>query len=206
MAGFKHKFSLIFGEPDGDYTFSYPMARMPITLGPDGDKIGEALFNKEGKKLIADLYFESETTIELIKISALRLFVSAKQTYDNISEVQSIHLTDESGVYINSTSSEPVHGWFELSYAQYLTIPRSVLQSMPMDWQERFVRCLDELDELIDWRPKQGCYWVKLKNDNGQFVKDGFADYQRGRRQLPYKTPIEEPAGTIDNVNTSHGE
>jgi hypothetical protein len=35
-----------------------------------------------------------------------------------------------------------VHGWFELSYAQYLTVPRSVLEAMPQEWQARFVHCL----------------------------------------------------------------
>jgi len=43
---------------------------------------------------------------------------------------------------------KPVHGLFGLSYAQYLTIPRSVLQSMPVKWQEQFVQCLNELDEM----------------------------------------------------------
>ena len=54
----------------------------------------------------------------------------------------------------------PVHAWFELSYAQYLTVPRTALQSMPIEWQERFVACLEELDKGLDWRPDGGdCYW-----------------------------------------------
>jgi len=79
-----------------------------------------------------------------------------------------------------------IHNWFELSYAQYLTIPRSVLQSMPTEWQERFVKCLEELDEKIDWRPKEGRYWVKLKDANGRYVKDDLMDYERGRRKIPF--------------------
>lgn len=78
----------------------------------------------------------------------------------------------------------PVHTWFELSYAQYLTVPRSVLQSMPLEWQVRFAACLDELDEEIEWRPKKGRYWVSLKNDKGRFVRDPLADYERGRRRV----------------------
>lgn len=85
-------------------------------------------------------------------------------------------------------STEPIHDWFGWSYAQYLTIPRSVLQSMPIEWQERFVKCLEELDEKIDWRPEEGCYWVKLKNDAGKIVPDPLMDYQRGRRQIEFKT------------------
>jgi len=74
----------------------------------------------------------------------------------------------------------PIHDWFELTYAQYLAIPRSVLQSMPIDWQQRFVKCLNELDERFEWR-RSGC-WVKFKNSRGRFMKDHFADYERGRR------------------------
>jgi hypothetical protein len=89
---------------------------------------------------------------------------------------------------------EPIHTWFELSYAQYLTIPRSVLQSMPTQWQQRFVDCLNQLDESIDWRPKSGRYWVKLKNGNGQYVTDPLMDYERGRRKIPLMaTPTEQP-------------
>ena len=84
-------------------------------------------------------------------------------------------------------SEDPVHDWFELSYAQYLTIPRSVLQSMPVEWQKKFVDCLNELDATIDWRPEAGSYWVKLKDDNGKYVHDPLMDYQRGRRLIPHK-------------------
>jgi hypothetical protein len=83
--------------------------------------------------------------------------------------------------------TEAIHMWFELSYAQYLTIPRSVLQSMPDEWQRRFVQCLEELDYNMDWRPKKGRYWVRLKNEKGQFISDPLMDYQRGRRKINLK-------------------
>lgn len=38
----------------------------------------------------------------------------------------------------------PVHSFFSLSYSNYLVIPRSILQEMPVEWQERFVSCLEE--------------------------------------------------------------
>lgn len=85
--------------------------------------------------------------------------------------------------------SELIHEWFELSYAQYLTVPRSALQSMPNEWQARFVKCLNELDELIDWRPRSGRYWVELRNENGRFAADPLMDYQRGRRRVPLREP-----------------
>jgi hypothetical protein len=72
----------------------------------------------------------------------------------------------------------PVHEWFELSYAQYLTIPRSIMESMSNEWQERMVKCLEELNETFDWRPTEGRYWVKLKDDKGRYVSDPLMEYR----------------------------
>ena len=68
--------------------------------------------------------------------------------------------------------------WFNLSYAQYLTIPRSILQAMPLDWQERFTACLMELDDTFDWRPEEGRYWVRLKDAKGRYASDPFMQYR----------------------------
>ncbi len=72
----------------------------------------------------------------------------------------------------------PIHHWFELSYAQYLTIPRSVLEAMPHEWKERMTKCLEELDEQINWRPSEGRYWVKLKDDKGRYIADPLMQYR----------------------------
>lgn len=80
----------------------------------------------------------------------------------------------------------PVHFWFELSYAKYLTIPRSVLQAMPQEWQSRFAECLYELDDTIDWRPKSGRYWCRLKDRKGRFVEDPLMNY-RHSPTIPFK-------------------
>lgn len=85
-------------------------------------------------------------------------------------------------------TQEPIHEWFELSYAQYLTIPRSVLQSMPVEWQAIFVACLEALDQTIDWRPDQGRYWVQLKDSQGRYCADPLMDYERGRRRIEHRT------------------
>lgn len=84
-------------------------------------------------------------------------------------------------------SGDAIHAWFELTYAQYLTIPRSVLQSMDQNWQSKFVALLEELDEAIDWRPQSGRYWVQLRDANGRYVHDDFMDYQRGRRKIEWR-------------------
>ena len=89
---------------------------------------------------------------------------------------------------LNEDWKPTVHDWFELTYAQYLTIPRSVLQSMPRKWQEKFTELLYQLDAEMDWRPKDGQYWVQLRDDKGRYLKlsayDPFMDYERGRRVI----------------------
>lgn len=84
--------------------------------------------------------------------------------------------TIEESIY--AEESEPIHLWFELSYAQYLTVPRSVMQAMPVEWQRKIAILLSEMDNTIDWRPKQGRYWVTLKDDNGRFVYDPLREYR----------------------------
>jgi hypothetical protein len=75
-----------------------------------------------------------------------------------------------------------VHDWFELTYADYLALPRSILQSMPEAWQRRFVGLMNQLDARFDWR-RNGC-WVKFRDRRGRWMPDALADYERGRRIL----------------------
>ena len=81
----------------------------------------------------------------------------------------------------------PVHGFFGLSYAAYLVVPRSILQSMPVEWQRRFVICLTEAEEKISWPQHGEEIEVRLKNETGQYVEDSFRDYDRGRRRVELK-------------------
>jgi hypothetical protein len=46
-------------------------------------------------------------------------------------------------------SGHDIHAWFGLSYASYLVIPRTLLQSMPGEWQLAFVALLEDLDEAF---------------------------------------------------------
>jgi len=67
------------------------------------------------------------------------------------------------------------------------TIRQQTLQTLPDEWQSEFVALLEELDEAIDWRPKEGRYWVQLKDKRGRYVADPLMDYERGRRRLEHK-------------------
>jgi hypothetical protein len=75
---------------------------------------------------------------------------------------------------------DPLAEWFELSYAQFLTVPRLVLQSMPMEWQIKMAALLREMDETFDWRPNEGCYWVRLRDAHGRFCDAPLNDYRHG--------------------------
>ncbi len=83
-----------------------------------------------------------------------------------------------------------IHNWFELSYASYLVLPRTLLQSMPLQWQEDFVAHLEEMERLLpDWPGPDCSIEVHLRNDQtGLFVMDPMRDYERGRRRIPLKS------------------
>ena len=50
---------------------------------------------------------------------------------------------------MTETEVDAIHTHFSLSYANYLVLPRTLLQSMPDAWQTRFVRMLDQLESAF---------------------------------------------------------
>lgn len=78
---------------------------------------------------------------------------------------------------------DPIHDWFGLTYASYLVVPRSILQSMSARWQQRLVVLLRELAALYGPYLSDS-YMVQLRGKDGRFVEDAMADYQRGRRHV----------------------
>jgi hypothetical protein len=77
---------------------------------------------------------------------------------------------------------DPIHAWFGLSYASYLVLPRSLLQSMPAPWQAHLVGLLGVLNERYPDRDDN--YDVRLRDDQGRYVADPLEDYERGRRRV----------------------
>lgn len=57
---------------------------------------------------------------------------------------------------------EAIDLWFSLSYANYLVLPRSLLQSMPDEWQERFVTCLEQLNLAFHDTEQAPAYDVRV--------------------------------------------
>lgn len=79
---------------------------------------------------------------------------------------------------------EPIHEWFGLSYCSYLVLPRSILQSLPVDLQKRLINIMDEIETIGYECPLEGEYFVQLRDSKGRFMEDYFRDYERGRRKV----------------------
>jgi hypothetical protein len=53
-----------------------------------------------------------------------------------------------------------IHTYFGLTYSNYLVLHRTLLQSMPEDWQHRFVTVLEELNAAFRHIEPADCYQV----------------------------------------------
>ncbi|MGW4759563.1 hypothetical protein [Streptomyces chartreusis] len=60
----------------------------------------------------------------------------------------------------------PIHTWFSLSYCNYAVLPRTLLQSMPVEFQERMVACLTELQAAFEHVPQAEVYDVKAATEH----------------------------------------
>lgn len=88
----------------------------------------------------------------------------SKQAYYNILNIYSQNYSKDNVSGMESTEPiEPIdiHDWFGLTYANYLVMPRTLLQSMPKEWQLRFVRMLMEFYLAFDHIEMAECYNVQ---------------------------------------------
>lgn len=100
-------------------------------------------------------------------------------------ELAELRLWSHDGILrVASRDSEPIHLWFNLTYANYLTIPRSLLQSMPHGWQERFVACLEELQFAFDHLDHPSYRVNAVDKETGRYIKDPIPHYNRGRTRV----------------------
>jgi hypothetical protein len=81
-------------------------------------------------------------------------------------------------VFYMATKDEPpevrpinrnIHGWFGLTYASWLTLPRVLMEDMPEEWQVKMVKLLEEYDDRYLNQPHYETA-VQLKR-HGRFVK-----------------------------------
>lgn len=60
------------------------------------------------------------------------------------------------------TDDQPtdIHTAFGLSYSNYLVLPRTLLQSMPMEWQHHFTALLERYNDAFAHVEQAECYIV----------------------------------------------
>jgi hypothetical protein len=86
------------------------------------------------------------------------------------------------------TACHPIHDFFGLSYAHYMVLRRTVLQSMPKVWQAKFVELLVELQEATaDIEEPVAHMRVTCLDAEFMKVDDPYRDYDQGRRRIPLK-------------------
>jgi hypothetical protein len=54
------------------------------------------------------------------------------------------------------TEHEDLQLWFGLSYASWLTLPRVLMEAMPIEWQGKVAALLNEYDEAFPNQPDIG--------------------------------------------------
>ncbi|WP_042370548.1 hypothetical protein [Streptacidiphilus neutrinimicus] len=70
----------------------------------------------------------------------------------------------------------PIHDWFGLTYANHQVLHRSLMQSMPTEWQERMVGCLEELQAAYQHLPQAQAYEIipGTEHEVGSLTPDQF--------------------------------
>lgn len=88
----------------------------------------------------------------------------------------------------------PVHAAFGLTYASHFVVPRLVLQSMPVAWQEDWCALMKDLHHELgsEWEPDGG-YSIQAKKLNGKYAENPMSDYRHGKMIRP-KCYDERPA------------
>lgn len=88
------------------------------------------------------------------------------------------------------TDANAIHDWFGLTYASYLVLPRSVMQSMPAEWQETMVKLLDECGDRLGQHYEANEYDVRLRV-NGKFASDPLSGYRHNQLEPVAPKPTE---------------
>ena len=79
-----------------------------------------------------------------------------------------------------------IHNWFGLTYANYLVLPRSILQSMDAEWQKKMVNLLNDLEDKMreEYLQDMPDYSVNAKDSNGKYIKDPYRYYWRNNQRI----------------------
>lgn len=84
-----------------------------------------------------------------------------------------------------ANGEDPVHEYFALSYCGFVVLHRSIMQSMPVEWQREMVRLLRQADEAASDLPGMpDRFSLMARDQKGRIVRDPYLDYERGRRRV----------------------
>ena len=91
---------------------------------------------------------------------------------------------------------DAVHNFFGLTYATHLVWPRSVMQSMPNDWQRRFSELAKELEEAVEeaglnMEPPGG-YALTPRGGDGKFISHRLEHYRHAPHDLRMLTGYDQ--------------
>ncbi|WP_225825645.1 hypothetical protein [Streptomyces naphthomycinicus] len=92
----------------------------------------------------------------------------------------------------------PIHEWFSLSYSNHLVLPRTLLQSMPIEFQERMVACLTELHAAFEHVPQAEVYEVHAATEH--IISEMGSDLleEAGITEDWYDEPVPEDLSPFD--------
>jgi hypothetical protein len=96
-----------------------------------------------------------------------------------------------------------VHTFFGLSYANYLVVPRTLLQSMPDQWQQRFTGILSEMQEAFGHVPQAAAYKVTAAEarEPGELSPQQLTAAGTGKDEQPCEDDHEhDPGGCLPAV------
>lgn len=83
--------------------------------------------------------------------------------------------------------------WANAKYSNYLLIQRSLLQSMPLEWQEKLIELLKDMERHFG-RKSNGQFVVLRMGKERKYVPDPLADYDNGARIItPEDLDVEIP-------------
>ena len=109
---------------------------------------------------------------------------------------------------IQNPTDGPIHLWFGLSYSNYQVLHRTLMQSMPTEWQERMAACLEELQAAY-WHIEQPeCFEVQAATEhivgemtNAELRQAGILADWYGGETFPGKTM---PSAEFDEWRAKH--
>jgi len=92
-------------------------------------------------------------------------------------------------VELHNTDSFKMESVWGLSHANYLTLPRSIIQEMPIEWQDTLAGLLNELGDTVESFVEEGqSYWVEL----GEESRKSDEDLKEGEEHIKFTDKLME--------------